>query len=375
MTHLNRIGLVPPSMAFACIALVACAGRAFSQTPIPVSLVDQQLMSTQRPSVQRDIKLGNDYLSGHGVGKDEKQAAYWYERAAEAGDPWAQQQIGFFYQAGIGVSADPARAAHWYQLAAAAGLASAKTNLGVAYMWGSGVPMDKQLAAQLFREAADKGDGRAATYLGNLFYSGGVLQKDETAAEHWYRIGAKLHDPVADYDLGLLYSTGDRDHDFVKAAEWLRRSVASGYVPAMHSLALFLENHPEMARSRDEALALFERASAYGQWKSSAALGIAYRDGVLVPRDPKTAYYYFHLAILQGAEKERIESILPLLAAELGTNQSTKIEMAAQAWYQQHHDAVELLLNKAAGNTPPGLAIVAPLAGIHAGQLVSVPAS
>lgn len=332
-------------------------------------------MSTQRPSVERELKLANDYLGGHGVGKDEKQAAYWFEKAAEAGDPSAQQQIGFFYQAGIGVAADPVRAVHWYQLAAAAGLPAAKTNLGVAYFWGTGVPVDKQLAGQLFREAAEKGNGRAATYLGNLYYFGGVLQKDEATADHWFRIGSKLHDPVASYDLGLLYSTGDHDHDFEKAAGWLRRSVASGYVPAMSALALFLDNHPEHAHSKTEALSLFEQASGYGQWRSSEALGIAYRDGVLVRRDPKAAYYYFHLALLQGGEKDKIEPTLQPLSTELGTEQSTKLQVAAQEWFRLHHDAVELLLDKTAGKMPPGLAVDAPAAGIHAGQFVTVPVS
>jgi uncharacterized protein len=332
-------------------------------------------MSNQRPSVKSAIKLGNDYLSGHGVTKDEQQAAYWFEKAAEAGDPSAQQQIGFFYQAGIGVAADPVRAVHWYQLAAAAGLPAAKTNLGVAYFWGTGVPVDKQLAIELFREAAAKGEGRAATYLGNLYFFGGVLQKDPAEAERWFTKAAKLHDPVASYDLGILFSSGDHDHDFGKAEGWLRRSVASGYVPAMHALALFLENHPRQARSPREALSLFEQASAYGQWRSSLALGIAYRDGVLTGRDPKAAYYYLHLALLQGGTKDNIQPALQPLSAELGTEQSAKTEAAVRQWYGLHHEAVELLLNKPARNAPPGLAVVVPVPGVHAGQFITVPTS
>jgi uncharacterized protein len=332
-------------------------------------------MRTPGSSVEREIKLGNDYLSGHGVSKDEKQAAYWFEKAAQAGDPWAQQQIGFFYQAGIGVPSDPVRAVHWYQLAAASGLASAKTDLGVAYLWGSGVPMDKRMAVQLFQEATAKGDGHAATCLGNLYYFGGVLQRDDTAAEHWYRIGAKLRDPVANFDLGTLYSVGDHAHDFAQAAHWLRKSIAGGYVPAMHSLALLLENHPELAHSHYEARTLFEQASGYGQWRSSEALGILYRDGVLAPRDPEAAYYYSQLAILQRAEKAKPGQVLQLLSAELTPEQRARLEAAAQAWYQQHRDAVEFLLNKSARNTAPGLALVVPAEGVHAGQLVTVPES
>ena len=67
-----------------------------------------------------------------------------------------------------------------------------------------------------------------------------------------------MHDPAADFDLGTMYSIGDHAHDFAKAAAWLRKSVAGGYVPAIQSLALLLENHPELARSSHEAVSLFE---------------------------------------------------------------------------------------------------------------------
>lgn len=375
MQSVSRGGFVPFFTAWAAVLLVACANRASCQELNAEPGSSQQLMHAGGMSAEKEISLGNDYLSGHGVGKDEKQAAFWYEKAAEAGDPWAQQQIGFFYQAGIGVMADPARAAHWYQLAAASGLATAKRNLGVAYLWGAGVPMDKALAAQLFREAANKGDGLAATYLGNLYCMGQGVKQDKTEAERWYMTAARRRDPTAYFELGTLLSTDA--HDFAKAAEWLRKSIDRGYVPAMHTLAVVLAEHPELARSDHEALSLFEEASKYGQWRSSEALGILHRDGRSVPCDPKAAYYYFQLAVLQGGETARrlLEYDMQRLSSELGARETTAAAAEAQAWYQDHHDAVEFLLNKMAKNTPPGLAIVTPEEGIHAGQLITIPPS
>jgi uncharacterized protein len=377
MTRMHRVRFASLSTACALLVVVACCARASSQTLITDAPATQTLMSTRTPTIAKEIQLGNDYLSGRGVSKDVKQAAYWYEKAAEAGDPEAQEQLGFLYDTGTGVPVDPARAARWYQMAAASGLVSAKTNLGVAYLWGNGVPADAQLAAQLFREAAKKGDGSAATDLGDLYYFGKGVQQDRSEAEHWYTIGAKLHDPVADFDLGTLYSVEDHPHDFAKAAQWLRKSIAGGYIPAIHSLALLLKNHPELAHSDHEALSLFEQSSGYGQWKSSEELGTFYRDGSLVPRDPGTAYYYFQLAILQGGDKPRqeLDQALQQLSSELGTAQTAKLDASAQAWYRQHPDALQFLLNKAARKAPPGLAIVSPANGVHAGQLVAIPPS
>jgi hypothetical protein len=358
--------------------LLACAACASGQELNGDQRGPQRLVTSRSSSTASEIKLGNAYLTGHGISKDEKQAAYWFEKAAGAGDPWAQQQIGFFYQAGIGVPTDPARAAHWYQLAAANGLVTAKRNLGVAYLWGAGVPMNKEFAAQLFRDAASHGDGPAATYLGNMYYSGEGVTQDRTQSEHWYTVGAKLHDPMAYYNLGkLLSSENDHPHDLVRAAQWLRMSVAGGYVPAIHTLALLLADHPEFSRSDKEALALFEEGSRYGQWRSSEALGILHRDGRFTARDPKAAYYYFQLAVLQGGEplKKQLQPDMQLLSAELGAEEAAKAAGTARAWYEEHHETLEYLLDKSNRRMPSGLAIVAPVEGIHAGQLTTVPPS
>lgn len=354
-------------------ALVACASHGGGQPLMTASGQAETMMSTRSPSVDKDIQMGNAYLSGHGVLRDEKQAAYWFEKAAEAGDPWAQQQIGFFYQAGIGVAVDPARAAHWYQLAAASGLAGAKTNLGVSYLWGVGVPMDKTLAADLFRQAASKGNGTAATYLGDLYYFGEGVQKDRVAAEHWYHTGAKLHDPVAEFDLGELYSTENHAQDPAKAAQWFRKSIAGGYIPALHSLALLLAAHPELGHAKGEFITLFEEASAWGQWKSSEALGIIYRDGIVTPRDPGNAYYYLRLAALQGAPTPGLETNLLQLSGELGPQETARLNGKAQGWFALHHEAVEFLVKKGAKEPLRGMGIVTPEAGLHAGQLIPAP--
>jgi TPR repeat protein len=357
----------------AFVALGVCTGRGPCQALMTATAPAQQMMSTRGTSVQKEIDLGNACLSGHGAPKDDKQAAYWFQKAADAGDPWAQQEIGFFYQSGIGVPIDPARAAHWYQLAAANGLIGAKINLGVAYLWGIGVPMDKQLAADLFRQAADHGSGAAATYLGTLYYFGQGVKQDRATAEHWYRVGAKLHDPLAAFDLGELFSVGDHPHNPSDAAAWFRKSIAGGYVPAIHSLAMLLLNHRELARSDHETIALFEEASAYGHWKSSEVLGILYRDGNEVARDPKAAWYYLQLAALQGAPTSRLESTLQLLRGELETEEITKQDSAARNWFQEHHEAIEFLPKQGMKFSPAGLAIVTPADGVHAGQIIALP--
>src|ERR1700733_1580354 len=196
-THIGNVRIV--ALLGVLVALLYASLVKAAEPDIPLT------KNTPEPaSIQQQIELAAAYFTGRGVKQDEKLAAYWYERAAAAGDPEAQKQIGYFYQIGMGVPQDSARAVHWYQLAAAGGLLSAKVNLGVAYVWGVGVPRNVELGIELFREAAEKGNGLGACYLGDVYLSGMNGPVDKAAAQQWYEKGAKLHEPRAEFDLASI---------------------------------------------------------------------------------------------------------------------------------------------------------------------------
>jgi len=58
---------------------------------------------------------------------------------ANAGDAWAQYNVGLMYLMGAGVAKDHAEAAKWYRKAAEQGDANAQYSLGVMYGTGEGV--------------------------------------------------------------------------------------------------------------------------------------------------------------------------------------------------------------------------------------------
>src|SRR5579863_5718088 len=135
---------------YVILALAFCVSFLFTSSAIadPLGAVDVPAAAAGPHSIQEQIKLTNDYLDGRGVTQDFAQSAYWFQKAAEAGDAESQMQIGYLYDAGIGVSKDPERAAHWYQLAASNGWPRAKVNLAILYFWGNGVKKNQPLAAQ-----------------------------------------------------------------------------------------------------------------------------------------------------------------------------------------------------------------------------------
>jgi len=62
-------------------------------------------------------------FNGTGIAKDEAGAAQWFKRAAEAGNPVAENRLARILMAGRGLPTDPVQAAKWHILAGQAGVA------------------------------------------------------------------------------------------------------------------------------------------------------------------------------------------------------------------------------------------------------------
>ena len=71
------------------------------------------------------------YKNGEGVEKDFSKAVYWYQKAAEAGNSGAQNNLAICYKNGEGVEKDITKAVHWWQRAAEAGNSRAEIALNI----------------------------------------------------------------------------------------------------------------------------------------------------------------------------------------------------------------------------------------------------
>jgi hypothetical protein len=367
-----RVVLVCNSVAlgFGIVLLALPIVARGSDPDIPRLQVD-----AQRGSIKQQVELGAAYFAGRGVAQDEKRAAYWYEKAANAGDPGAQKQIGYFYQVGIGVTRDAATAVRWYERAAASGLISAKVNLGVAYLLGDGVKKDPSFAQDLFRQAYKQGDGMAACYLGEMYMNGMGVERDEAAGERWYQAGAKLHDARAEFQLAnLLWHRQKEAGEIKQAVKLLREAAGAGMVAAMHQLGVILVKHPDLAASPQETAKLFKEASEAGEWRSSVALGLLSRDGMAgVPADQKAAYYHYRVAQLQGGDEalKVVGNDLNAISGRLGPEQTAAINADAKKWFESHHLALQFV-NKDGVKWKefPAYAVANPASGVHAGELL-----
>lgn len=329
--------------------------------------------SAERGSIQQQIELAAAYFAGKGVERDEKQAAYWYEKAANSGDPGAQLQIGFFYEAGIGVQRDSTRAVAWFERAVAGGSVAAKVNLGVAYMWGAGVRKDPAFATQLFREAAEKGSGPAACYLADAYYYGAGVPKDMDMAKHWLEVGAKRHDAQAELALSILLLR-DKDRGAEdRAIKLLRDSAKTGYIAAKHELALRLIKRANPNSVPQEALDQLLDASSRGYWKSTLVLGVLYRDGRGVAKDSEAAYVHFRIATMQGGEpaEKMLKNDLKSLTPAVGESRVPDLDAKAADWMSTHDRKLEFIRYPSVDKNLT-FALAYPEDGLHAGRMFPV---
>lgn len=107
------------------------------------------------------LRLGDLYYHGKGIGEDETMAIHWWKKSAASGNAEAMYQIAHAYLFGSTVAKsvpDPDReAATWYFQAASAGHAEAAYTLGLLFIAGKGVVEDRNEAIRWFRSAASKG--------------------------------------------------------------------------------------------------------------------------------------------------------------------------------------------------------------------------
>ena len=108
--------------------------------------------------------LGRMYELGLGVGRDDREACNWFEKALDQkGLPEAQFNLGRMYELGFGVGQDHAEACKWYRKAADQGHTRAQCNLGVMYKDGCGnaIEQSKVKARYWYHKAAEQGDRSA----------------------------------------------------------------------------------------------------------------------------------------------------------------------------------------------------------------------
>ena len=131
------------------------------------------------------LYLGISFDSGKGTQQDFAEANYWYQKAADQGEPNAQYFLSCQYFRGEGVPQDGNQVIFWLRKAAEQGMPQAQYGLGLFNYSGELLPRNFEEAANWFRRSAEQGNSDAQFHLAFLYQEGWGVPQDSEQAEHW----------------------------------------------------------------------------------------------------------------------------------------------------------------------------------------------
>jgi len=183
-----------------------------------------------------------------GIPKDDKQALYWFIKAAEQGVAESQLNVAIMYDDGEGTPQDYEQALYWYTKAAEQGVAFAQHTVAYMYANAQGTAQDYEKAIYWYTEVANQGDAETQNYLGGIYFSGEFAPIDYEKAVYWWTKAAEQGYVESQNNLGWMYANGDGvPRDYKKALYWYKKLAEQGDSAAQYNLGLiYLEGVSEV---------------------------------------------------------------------------------------------------------------------------------
>ena len=100
------------------------------------------LLRADKGEKDAQYKLGVIYMGGYGLEADPQKSAFWFEKAAAQGLPYAYVNLGDILYNGTGVTQDKAKALEWYEMAAEKDDPIGMRNAAIMYKTGQGTPVN-----------------------------------------------------------------------------------------------------------------------------------------------------------------------------------------------------------------------------------------
>ncbi|MFR5657561.1 MAG: tetratricopeptide repeat protein [Butyricimonas faecihominis] len=174
--------------------------------------------------------VGWMYKNAEGVEQNYMESYKWNMKSAENGNGYAMNSLGIMCENGQGVEVNLPKAVEWYRKAANVGNSNGEYNLGRMYQDGRGVTKNIVLAKQWYEKAAAQNNSDAQNSLGIIYYDGEGVTKDYAKAMEWYRKAADQGNMYGEFNIGLLYEFGyGVTKNLDEAAKWYRRAANRGY--------------------------------------------------------------------------------------------------------------------------------------------------
>ena len=167
-------------------------------------------------------------------------------KAAQAGNPEAQHQLGMCFANGDGVELDYSKAFDWVEKAANQQHQQALRTLAWLYANGFGTDQSDEKAQALIIQLAEAGDAKDQYFLASLYQSGIYgMQADSEKMIYWYHQAAQQHYARAQYALAKIILKGvDLKPNDEMAFQWLSLANINGHEKAGEELKKLMQKLP-----------------------------------------------------------------------------------------------------------------------------------
>ena len=231
---------------------------------------------------------------------------------AQSGDPAAQTLIAEIYENGHGLPKNTKEAAVWYEIASKAGNREAQFSFAMKLLAGRDVPKDQERGFELMRKAALAGHPQAM-----FNHANNIVDRRPTSAGYrkalpFYEKAAEHRIPDAYYALSQIYKSGSANgiQDPKRAKIWLEKAAQKGMAIAQIELAISLLNGDYGERNESRAFALFNQAAQRGNVVAQNRLAKMYAYGVGIELSEVQAAKWHILASRAGRSDFGLDRIV-----------------------------------------------------------------
>jgi len=326
------------SFAIAATLLTPLRSAASNQAGAGDAELSKLLDNAENGSLNAQLRLAEMYALGRTGEVNYFEAARWYHRAADQGDPASQNTLGVYYLTGRGVVKDEPEAAHWFQRAAASGFPLAQHNLGIMYLNGWGIGKDPQYGLDLLMRAANGGLAVSQYNIALQYLKGDLLPADPEMGIRWLKKAAHQGLPSANALLGIVYEKGQGTKaDLSKALKFYREASDQGSPIAQNNLARFYMEGRGVPKDTREAMRLFHASAQQGNGQSYLNLAFCSIKGCDSVVDPVAAYSWYLSAQTAGIEiPQAYRDAFARLSTQFTESQIKKAQSDSQTWIAQH---------------------------------------
>ena len=255
------------------------------------------------------LTLGECYMKGEEVPRDEQEAVRWFMRAAQLKDRWEQELRAESGEEKKSSSKRGRRALLALVVLAVLGGGAAVAWRYVAPGWFYDEAQQqlaqnhREQAVEYLTRSAELGDVRAQLALGQAYEDGSGIPRNPASAAEWYAKAAEQGDATAQYKMAQLLSAGAGvPRDMKRALDYLKAAAEKGVADAQSELGLQYLSGSWEKRDARQAVRWLTSAAAQGVAVAQHALYRCYWDGEGVERNEVEAVNWLRAAAQDGSD-------------------------------------------------------------------------